>query len=88
MSDFFSHFETSSQSERAEMARNLKELYNRFYTAENEAFSTMRSAKSPGVYTDAARAHRDAIAKLGAVQAVFHELGILFDGLYDLEVPQ
>ena len=38
MSNFFYRFETSSQAERAEMARNLKALYNQFYTAENESF--------------------------------------------------
>lgn len=87
MATFFERFETSSQAERAEMARSLKELYNRFWTAEAEAFCTMRSAKSPGVYSDAAAAHRKAITQLGTIQAVFHELGIEFDGLYDLEEP-
>lgn len=86
MTDFFHRFETSSQAERAEMARSLKELYNSFWTAEAEAFYTMRNAKNPGVYTDAAAAHRKAITQLGTIQAVFHELGIEFDGLYDLEV--
>lgn len=88
MANFFEHFETSTQAERAEMARNLQNLYNRFYTAENESFLAMRSAKSPGVYSDAAAAHRKAIDQLGTIQAVFHELGIDFDGLYDLEVAQ
>ena len=86
MATFFERFETSSQAERAEMARNLQQLYNRFYTAEAESFAAMRSAKSPGVYSDAAAAHRKAITQLGTIQAVFHELGIEFDGLYDLEV--
>ena len=85
MATFFHHFETSTQAERAEMARNLQELYNRFHTAENESFLAMREAKSPGVYSDAAAAHRKAITQLGTIQAVFHELGIEFDGLYDLE---
>lgn len=86
MPTFFHRFETSSQAERAEMARNLQELYNRLYTAEYETFYAMRSAKSPGVYSEAAAAHRKAITQLGTIQAVFYELGIAFDGLYDLEV--
>ena len=85
MTNFFHHFETSTQAERAEMARSLKTLYNRFYTAENEAFLAMRSAKSPSIYFDAASAHRKAITQLGTIQAVFGELGIEFDGLYELE---
>ena len=87
MANFFERFETSTQAERAEMARNLQTLYNRFYNAENEAFLAMREAKSPGVYSDAAAAHRKAITQLGTIQAVFNELGIEFDGLYDLEEP-
>lgn len=88
MANFFEHFETSTQAERAEMARSLKVLYNRYYTAENESFLAIRSAKSPGVYSDAASAHRKAITQLGTIQAVFHELGIEFDGLYDMEVVE
>lgn len=88
MANFFERFETSSQAERAEMARNLKALYNRFYTAENESFLAMRSAKHPGPYGDAAAAHRKVMTQLGTIQAVFYELGIEFDGLYDLEVAQ
>lgn len=85
MKPFFYHFETSSQAERAEMARQLMILYNRIYTAENESFLAIRAAKSPGVYGDAVVDHRKAIAQLGMIQAVFYELGIEFDGLYDLE---
>lgn len=88
MTPFFDRFETSSQAERAEMARNLKALYNQFYTAENESFLAMRSAKHPGPYGDAAASHRKAITQLGTIQAVFYELGIEFGGLYDLEVSQ
>jgi hypothetical protein len=88
MANFFERFETSSQAERAEMARNLKALYNQFYTAEIESFWAMRSAKHPGPYGDAAAAHRKAMTQLGTIQAVFYELGIEFDGLYDLEVSQ
>ena len=36
MANFFERFETSSQAERAEMARNLKALYNTFFAYENE----------------------------------------------------
>ena len=87
-STFFHRFETSSQAERADMARNLKALYNQFYTAEYESFMAMRSAKHPGPYGDAATAHRKAMTQLGTIQAIFYELGIEFDGLYDLEVAQ
>jgi hypothetical protein len=86
MPNFFSHFETTSQAERAEMARNLQKLYNRFYTEENESFAALREAKSPGLYTDAQKRYAAAVSKLGTIQAVFHELGIEFDGLYDPEV--
>lgn len=86
--NFFHHFETSNQAERAEIARSLMELYNRIYTAENESFLDIRNAKNPGAYGDAVAAHRKAITQLGTIQAVFHELGIDFDGLYDLEVAQ
>lgn len=82
---FFHRFETSSQTERAEIARSLMELYNRIYTAENESYLAIRAAKHPGVYGDAVIAHRKAINQLGIIQAVFYELGIEFDGLYDLE---
>lgn len=88
MANFFERFETSSQAERAEMARNLKELYNQFYTAENETYLAMRTARGQIDFTEAQRAYSYAIGKLGAIQAVFHELGIEFDGLYDLEVAK
>ena len=79
----FEHFETCSEHERAEIARNLNKLYNWFYKDENEKFLAMREAKGPA----AEEAHMNYIAsvnRLGAVQAVFGELGIEFDGLYDL----
>lgn len=85
MPTFFHRFETSTQAERAEMARNLQNLYNRFYSEENESFLALREAKSPGLYTDAQKRYAAAVSKLGTIQAVFHELGIEFDGLYDLE---
>ena len=87
MANFFDRFETSSQAERAEMAHSLKALYNQFFTAEAEAYSAMRMARGQIDYTEAQRAYSYAIGKLGSIQAVFHELGIEFDGLYDLEVP-
>lgn len=67
----------------AEIARNLKKLYNWFYKDENEKFLAMREAKGPA----AEEAHMNYIAsvnRLGAIQAVFGELGIEFDGLYNL----
>lgn len=85
MANFFDRFETSNQAERAEMARNLKVLYNQFHAAEREAYSAMRMARGQIDYTESQRAYSYAIGKLGAIQAVFHELGIEFDGLYDLE---
>lgn len=88
MANFFERFETSSQAERADIARNLQVLYNQIFTAENESFLAMRQAKHPAVYSDAAIAHRKAVNQLGIIQAVFHELGIDFDGLYDLEGSQ
>lgn len=88
MATFFDRFETSSQSERAAIARNLMELYNRIYTAEADSYMAIRAAKHPGIYGDAVAAHRKAITQLGTIQAVFAELGIEFDGLYDLEGAQ
>ena len=79
----FEHFETCNEQERAEIARNLKKLYNWFYKDENEKFLAMREAKGPA----AEEAHMNYIAsvnRLGAIQAVFGELGIEFDGLYNL----
>lgn len=79
----FEHFETCSTQERAGIARNLKKLYNWFYKDENEKFLAMREATGQ----NAEEAHRNYIAavnKLGAIQAVFGELGIEFDGLYEL----
>ena len=70
------------------MPAALWTLYNRIYTAENETYCAIRAAKSPGVYGDAVAAHRKAVTQLGMIQAVFYELGIEFDGLYDLEAVQ
>lgn len=84
MPTFFHHFETSSRSEREEIAQNLMKLYNRFYQAENDSFQALReSAGCPALYTQAQQEHRKAITQLGTIQAVFHELGIEFDGLYE-----
>lgn len=90
MATFFDRFETSSQAERAEMARNLQALYNQFCTAENESYLAMRSAKHPGPYGDAAAAHRKAMTQLGTIQAVFEELGIEYEPghPFTLEVDQ
>lgn len=87
-SDLFHRFETSSRAERADMARALMELYNQVVASENSAYSSMRNAKHPGIYGDAAAAHRKAIAQLGTIQAVFDVLGIDFEplGFFDLGV--
>ena len=85
MANFFDRFETSSQAERAEMARNLQIMYNNFWNYEIEAYAELRNARGTDNYATAQTAYTYAIGKLGAIQAVFHELGIEFDGLYDLE---
>lgn len=82
---FFDHFETSSTQEREHIAAELKKLYNRFYQEENETFQAMRAAEKHQ-YPEAQKAYIAAVSKLGAVQAVFKELGIEFSGFYDLEV--
>lgn len=88
MANFFERFETSSQAERAEIAFNLQNLFNQFWIAEGEAFSALRSARGSDEYITAQKEYCYAMGKLGAIQAVFHELGIEFDGLYDLEDAQ
>lgn len=85
MTTFFRRFETSSQVERAEMAHNLQTLYNKFYSYENETYLALREAKGTPYYAQAQRDYNYAIGRVGAIQAVFHELGIDFDGLYNLE---
>lgn len=64
-------------------AADLKRLYNRWYKEENETFAEMRTAKKGKEYNEAQRRYIAAVSKLGAVQAVFAELGIEFDGLYE-----
>lgn len=80
---FFQQLETSSAQERQQIADNLKRLYNRWYQEENETFGEMRTAKKGKEYNEAQRRYIAAVSKLGAVQAVFSELGIEFDGLYE-----
>lgn len=80
----FSKFETSTWQERDIIARNLKVLYNRWYNEENETFQTMRTANE-SEYTTAQKNYIAAVSKLGAIQAVFHEMGISFDGLYEIQ---
>lgn len=80
---FFQQLETSSAQERQQIADNLKRLYNRWYQEENETFTEMRTAKKGKAYNEAQRRYIAAVSKLGAVQAVFAELGIEFDGLYE-----
>lgn len=88
MANFFDRFETSSQAEREEMEYNLKNLFNQFWLAEGEAYSALRLARGTDEYHTAQQNYCYAIGKLGAIQSVFHELGIEFDGLYDLEVEE
>lgn len=80
---FFQQLETSSAQDRQQIADNLKRLYNRWYQEENETFAEMRTAKKGKAYNEAQRRYIAAVSKLGAVQAVFAELGIEFDGLYE-----
>ena len=80
---FFQQLETSNAQERQQIADNLKRLYNRWYQEENETFAEMRTAKKGKAYNEAQRRYIAAISKLGAVQAVFAELGIEFDGLFE-----
>lgn len=80
---FFQQLETSSAQERQQIADNLKRLYNRWYQEENETFAEMRTAKKGKAYNEAQRRYIAAVSKLGAVQAVFAEMGIEFDGLYE-----
>lgn len=88
MANFFERFETSSQAEREEIAFNLQNLFNQFWIAEGEAFSALRLARGTDKYITAQKEYCYAMGKLGAIQSVFHELGIEFDGLYDLEGAQ
>ena len=80
---FFQQLETSSAQERQQIADNLKRLYNRWYQEENETFAEMRTAKKGKAYNEAQRRYIAAVSKLGAVQAVFAEMGIEFNGLYE-----
>ena len=80
---FFQQLETSNAQERQQIADNLKRLYNRWYQEENETFAEMRTAKKGKAYNNAQRRYIAAVSKLGAVQAVFTELGIEFDGFFE-----
>lgn len=75
----FSKFETLSRSERAEVAENLKRLYNRWYEEVNETSLALRTAGPGAEYIDAQKEFIAAISKLGAIQAVFAEMGIECD---------
>lgn len=78
----FEYFETTSRAEKEEIATNLKTLYNRWYNEENDTFQALRQSTAAG-YQDAQKAYVAAVSKLGAIQAVFHELGIEFCGLFE-----
>lgn len=73
----FEYFETTSRTEREEIAANLQALYDRIASEEAEAWQTMRNARTKD-YETAQKSHIAAISKLGTIQAVFHELGIPF----------
>ena len=77
----FTYFETTSRQEREQIAENLKRLYNQWYQEENETYLKQRDA-GPFNKTAAQINYSYAIGKISAIQAVFHELGIPFDGLY------
>lgn len=80
----FDRFETYSRQEREEIALNLKKLYNRWYAEENETFMEQRNAGTPEEYAAAQKKYIAAVSKLGAIQAVFHEMGIEFGGLFEI----
>ena len=80
---FFQQLETSSAQERQQIAYNLKQLYNHWYHEENETFAELMRSKKGKAYNNAQRRYIAAVSKLGAIQAVFVELGIEFDGLFE-----
>ena len=80
---FFQQLETSSAQERQQIADNLKRLYNRWEQEARGKLAEMRTAKKGKAYNEAQRRYIAAVSKLGAVQAVFAELGIEFDGLFE-----
>ena len=80
---FFQQLETSSAQERQQIADTLTQPYNRWYQEENETFIEMWTSKKGKAYNEAQRRYIAAVSKLGAVQAVFAELGIEFDGLFE-----
>ena len=79
----FNNLDCSTWQEKEQIVDNLKRLYNRWYQEENETFAEMRTAKKGKAYNDAQRRYIAAVSKLGAVQAVFAELGIEFNGLFE-----
>lgn len=88
--NIFHRFETSSKSERAEMAHELKLHYNSLIQEERNAFAAIREAKTTTASRLARIPHVEAMAALGHVQAVFDILGIEYDpgepfhlGLFD-----
>lgn len=80
----FTYFETTTAQEREQIAKKLKQLYNQWYQEENETFLKQRNA-TPFNKTATQINYSYAIGKISAIQAVFHELGIPFDGLYNIE---
>lgn len=83
MKGFFYQYDTSNRQEREQIAENLKRLYNRWYQEENEAFAEQRRAAKGKAYNEAQKRYIAAVSKLGAIQAVFAEMGIEFDGLFE-----
>ena len=78
----FTYFETCSAAERDTIAAKLTDLYNTFYKRENEKFLSLREAKTPKKYRAAQLEDIAANSAIGAIQAVFYELGIEFPAQY------
>ena len=79
----FNHLDCSTWREKEQIAENLKRLYNRWYQEENETFAELRRAAKGKAYNEAQKRYIAAVSKIGAIQAVFAELGIEFDGLFE-----
>ena len=72
--NLFDYLETSSNQEKDEIAKNLKELYLGALKDENETFAAHRANKNSG---NARAAYFESIQRLGAILDVFEILGIL-----------
>lgn len=79
----FKYLDCSTWQEKRQIAENLKRLYNRWYQEEQETFAEQRRAAKGKAYNEAQKRYIAAVSKLGAIQAVFAEMGIEFDGLFE-----